>query len=225
MTSDAHTLSKTPPERGIFISFEGCDGSGKTTQVHLLKEALEACGIRVLVTREAGGSVGAEAIRAALTLPGANWDGVSDALLLNGGRRNHMTETILPALGQGIWVISDRFFDSTNAYQGAGRGVPLEILQTLQNIAIGSFKPDLTFVLQLPFEEGRARQKLRDGGSGDRFETMQASILERLNAFYERLPELEPVRCRALNAAEAPEIVHDKIKHILKEHFGVCFHA
>lgn len=131
--------------RGRFITFEGGEGGGKSTQLRLLAEALRGVGREVVTTREPGGSKGAEDIRALLvTGVPDRWDGITEALLHTAARRDHLIKTVWPALDRGAWVICDRFADSTMAYQGYGHGLPLEMLDALYRTAIGDFRPDLT---------------------------------------------------------------------------------
>ena len=148
--------------RGRFISIEGGEGAGKSTQVGLLVAALDRAGIPVRATREPGGSPGAEAIRRLLLEgEGERWDAISEALLLVAARRDHVARLIAPALAQGVWVVSDRFADSTMAYQGYGKGVAFDDLATLHHLALGDFAPDLTVILDLPVETGLARAAAR----------------------------------------------------------------
>src|SRR5215831_15814998 len=156
--------------RGRFITIEGGEGAGKTTQVRLLAAALKRMRIPVRATREPGGSPSGEAIRRLLLEGhGERWNAVGEALLLVAARSDHVARLIAPSLAQGIWVVSDRFADSTLAYQGYGRGLPLEDLAALHRLALGSFTPDLTVVLDLPVETGLSRVAAR-GNVGDRFE-------------------------------------------------------
>src|SRR5499427_1649407 len=167
-------------QRGKFVTVEGGEGTGKSTQVRLLVEALARCRVPARATREPGGSQGGEAIRR-LLLEGERerWDPVSEALLLVAARRDHVNRLIAPALAQGIWVVSDRFADSTLAYQGFGRGLTIEDLATLHRFALGTFTPDLTVILDLPTEIGLARAAAR-AGIDDRFERLDQAFHERL---------------------------------------------
>src|SRR6266702_232635 len=144
--------------RGRLITIEGGEGAGKSTQADLLVAALAQAGIAVERTREPGGSEGAEAIRR-LLLEGAGerWDAVGEALLLYAARRDHVIRLIRPALDRGVWVVCDRFVDSTLAYQGYGRGLPIADLMALHRFALGDFAPDLTLILDLSVEAGFAR--------------------------------------------------------------------
>ena len=158
------------------ITVEGGEGVGKSTQVDMLLGALAGAGIVAMRTREPGGSEGAEAIRR-LLLDGATerWDAVAEALLLYAARRDHVVRLIAPALDRGVWVVCDRFADSTLAYQGYGRGLPLADLLALHRFALGAFAPDLTLILDLPVAEGLARAARR-AGTADRFERLDPAF-------------------------------------------------
>jgi dTMP kinase len=166
--------------RGRFITFEGGEGAGKTTQVALLATALERQDIPTVTTREPGGSPGAEEIRR-LLLTGApeRWDAECEALLMVAARRSHLTATIWPALAAGRVVICDRFADSTEAYQGWGGALPRERLVELHRLIAGDFMPDLTLIFDLPVAEGIARALARQG-TETRFERMDLDFHERL---------------------------------------------
>ena len=159
---------------GKFITLEGGEGAGKSTQARLLHTALEAQGIETLTTREPGGAPGAEAIRGLLLggEPG-HWEPLSEALLHNAARHEHVVRTIAPALAAGRWVVCDRFVDSTVAYQGCGQGVADETLAVLQRLAVGELAPDLTLVLDIPVAAGQARidARAKRGGGGPRIAT------------------------------------------------------
>jgi len=170
---------------GRFISFEGGEGAGKSTQIRLLKETLLGQKIQVVTTREPGGTPGAEQIRALLKEgEDARWDGFSEALLLYAARRDHVNKLILPALNQGQWVLCDRFADSTLAYQGYARGVDLIDLNALHHLTLKEFKPDLTFVLDIDPEIGLQRAHHRalknQETSTDRFERMNLEFHQKL---------------------------------------------
>jgi dTMP kinase len=179
----------------------------------LLAEALERIGIVTQVTREPGGSPGAEAIRR-LLLEGESerWDVVSEALLLYSARRDHIARTIRPALETGKWVICDRFTDSTIAYQGYGRGLPLAELAALQHFALGDFRPHLTLILDLPVEEGLARAASRRGqAAGDRFERLDRQFHQRLRDGFLAIAKAEPERCAVIDASADADTVHRAI--------------
>jgi dTMP kinase len=193
--------------RGRFIAIEGGEGVGKSTQAGLLAAALERLGVRVQTTREPGGSAGAEAIRRLLLEgEGERWDGISEALLLVAARRDHVARLIVPALAQGNWVVSDRFADSTFAYQGYGKGVGLDALVALHRFALGDFAPDLTVILDLPVETGLARAAARS--PADRFERLDRDFHERLRQGFRQIAADNPSRCILIDASGDPETVH-----------------
>jgi dTMP kinase len=168
----AKTAVKRSPGRGRFITFEGGEGSGKSTQIKTLAERLDAIKLRALVTREPGGSPGAEIIRhLVLSGMGKLLGPDAETLLFAAARDDHVRTVIRPALGQGIWVLCDRFSDSTRAYQGRLGKVAPELLNAMERVTIGDLKPDLTFILDVPVEIGLQRAAARRGsGAADRFE-------------------------------------------------------
>jgi dTMP kinase len=194
--------------RGRFITIEGGEGAGKTTQVGLLVAALERARIRVRATREPGGSPGGEAIRGLLLDgDGDRWNAVGEALLLVAARSDHVARLIAPSIAQGIWVVSDRFADSTLAYQGYGRGLALEDLTTLHRFALGSFTPDLTVILDLPAEVGLARVAAR-ASVGDRFERLDRAFHERLRQGFRQIAAGSGGRCVLIDGSNDPQTVH-----------------
>jgi dTMP kinase len=199
------------PKRGRFITFEGGEGAGKSTQLRLLADALREDGLRVVTTREPGGSPGAEAIRALLVSGEVDrWDGVTEALLHFAARRDHLMKTVWPALERGAWVICDRFADSTLAYQGFGHGLNPEVIASLYRVAVGHFSPDLTLVLDLPVEKGLERAGIR-GGEEDRYERMGFGFHQRLRQGFLGIAASNPMRCAVIDAARTPEQVHADI--------------
>ncbi|MBI1777563.1 MAG: dTMP kinase [Proteobacteria bacterium] len=208
--------------RARFISFEGGEGAGKTTQVHRLAEWLGAQGIAAIATREPGGSPGAEAIRA-LLVSGATgrWDGETEALLMTAARRDHVVRTIEPALASGRWVVSDRFTDSTTAYQGYGRGVKLASIEALHRFAVGDTRPDLTLVLDLPVEVGLGRALARSGEE-TRFERMDRRFHERLRQGFLAIAAAEPQRCRVIDACLDAEGVHRRVIEAVARTFSLA---
>jgi dTMP kinase len=173
--------------------------------------ALERAGIPAKATREPGGSPGAEAIRR-LLLEGESerWDAVAESLLFAAARCDHVARLIAPLLAQGIWVVSDRFADSTLAYQGYGRGLALEDLAMLHRFALGSFAPDLTFILDLPAETGLSRAAQR-GGIGDRFERLDRAFHERLRQGFRKIAADNTARCALIDGSSDPQTVHQAI--------------
>jgi dTMP kinase len=208
--------------RGRFITIEGGEGTGKTTQVALLVAALARSGILAHATREPGGSPGAEAIRRLLLEgEGERWDAVGEALLLVAARRDHVTRLIEPALAQGIWVVSDRFADSTFAYQGYGRGLALDELAALHRFALGAFAPDLTLILDLRVEVGLARAAARPAAA-DRFERLDPAFHERLRQGFRRIAAEESARCVLIDAASDPQTVHQAVLDAVGQRLGVA---
>ena len=208
--------------RGRFITIEGGEGAGKTTQVGLLVGALARAGIPARATREPGGSPGAEAIRRLLLEgEGERWDAAGEALLLVAARRDHVSRLIEPALAQGIWVVSDRFADSTLAYQGYGRGLALDDLAALHHFALGSFAPDLTLILDLPVEVGLARAAARPAAA-DRFERLDRAFHQRLRDGFLRIAENERARCVVIDAAKDPQRVHRAALDAVEQRLGVA---
>lgn len=186
--------------RGKFITFEGGEGTGKSTQSRILTARLLAEGRPAIRTREPGGSDGAEALRSLLVEGRADrWSALSETLMMNAARRDHLERTIVPALEQGDWVICDRFADSTRAYQGAGGGVSPEFIATLEAAVVGDNRPDLTLVFDLPPEIGLERAFGRDMFEV-RFETKDIAFHNRLRAAYLAIARAEPERCAIIDA-------------------------
>jgi len=208
--------------RGRFITIEGGEGVGKSTQAGLLLAALERARIPARGTREPGGSPGAEAIRR-LLLEGESerWDAVGETLLFAAARHDHVTRLIAPALAQGIWVVSDRFADSTLAYQGYGRGLALEDLAALHRFAIGPFAPDLTVILDLPVETGLARAAAR-AVAGDRFERLDRAFHERLRQGFRSIAADNGARCQLIDASGDPQTVHRAVLDAVARRLGVA---
>jgi dTMP kinase len=207
---------------GRFITVEGGEGAGKSTQVALLVGALERAGIGARATREPGGSPGADAIRKLLLEgEGERWDASSEALLFAAARHDHLIRLIAPALAEGVWVVCDRFADSTLAYQGYGRGLPLTDLEALNRFALGDFAPDLTVILDLPVETGLARAAARS--AADRFERLDRDFHQRLRDGYRRIAADEPARCLLIDASPNPRAVHRSILRAVAERLKVMF--
>ncbi|HEY3637659.1 MAG TPA: dTMP kinase [Rhizomicrobium sp.] len=204
-----------------FITFEGGEGAGKSTQAKRLAATLQSCGITVCATREPGGSPGAEQIRGLLVEgdPG-RWDVLTEALLMFAARVDHLGVTIRPALEAGRWVICDRFTDSTYAYQGAGRGLDRAKIAAIESAAVQSFKPDLTFILDVPVETGLARAGAR-GDHETRFEHFDLAFHGRLRDFFHALAEREPERCVLIDASAPPDDVAAQIWQAISLRFGV----
>jgi dTMP kinase len=186
---------------GRFITLEGGEGVGKSTQLRALSEALRGRGLEVLETREPGGSPGAESIRA-LLLQGEieRWTSEAEALLFAAARSDHVCRTIRPALERGAWVVCDRFLDSSIAYQGVVGGVGIEAVRRLHDVGSGGFLPDRTLLLRLDAMEATARTSVRDTGGADRFGARDADYHARIAAAFDRLAAAEPERFRAVDA-------------------------
>ncbi|WP_299017053.1 dTMP kinase [uncultured Caulobacter sp.] len=185
--------------QGFFISFEGGEGAGKSTQIRRLADRLQAAGHDVVVTREPGGSPGAEAIRELLVNGAADrWSPVTETLLMYAARRDHVERVIRPALSRGAIVLCDRFADSTRAYQGAGGDAPASLIASLEDHVLGGTIPDLTLILDLPAEVGLQRAEARGGAA--RFESKGLAFHERLRAGYLEIARREPDRCVVIEA-------------------------
>lgn len=202
--------------RGRFITLEGGEGAGKSTQVRRLAAWLAERGIEVIATREPGGSAGAEAIRA-LLVEGATdrWDAVTETMLHFAARRDHLRVTILPALERGAWVISDRFADSTRAYQGMVQEAGDDVVERLYAIAVGDLRPDLTLMLDLPVEKGLARAAER--GGENRYERMGSAFHERLRLAFLDIAAGDPGRCVVVDADDDVDAITDRIAAVVAE--------
>ena len=208
--------------RGRFITLEGGDGAGKTLQAARLSDALEARGIGTLVTREPGGSPGAEEIRRLLVSgPVERWEPLAEAMLHAAARRDHLLHTIEPALGRGLWVISDRFVDSMIVYQGYGQGADLAVLARLSALSLGGFEPDLTVVLDVPVAEGLRRAGARAGSN--RYERMGTGFHERVREGFITRARAEPARFAVVDATADPETVGRAILEIVAARLPVSF--
>lgn len=206
-------------KRGRFITFEGGEGTGKTTQARRLRAELDARRITAIVTREPGGSPGAEEIRSLLVQGDpARWNPLTEALLFYAARCDHTERTIKPALAEGKWVICDRYSDSSYAYQGAGRGLDRETVRRIEAIAIGDFKPDLTFVLDLPPEVGLERAGRR-GNDETRFEGFDALFHSRMRKAFLDLARRAPDRCILIDASKDEDAVARAVAAAVKARF------
>ncbi|MTD98889.1 dTMP kinase [Paracoccus sp. YIM 132242] len=198
----------------MFISFEGIDGCGKSTQARLLAEALQAEGRAVVLTREPGGSPGAEEIRRLLVEgAGERWSAETECLLFTAARRDHLERTIRPALAAGRTVITDRFADSTRVYQGATRGDLRGLVDRMHDLAIG-VEPDLTFVIDLDPETALGRGNAR-GGAEDRFESLGLSFQQRLAQGFRALADEFPARVRLIDGSGTQAEVAARIQAAL----------
>ncbi len=217
-STSAATTARTGGTRGRFLTFEGGEGAGKSSRVAELADRLRRRGVEVVVTREPGGSAGAEAVRHALLSGAAEAFGpLAEALLFAAARADHVDQTIRPALERGAWVICDRFTDSTRVYQGATGDVAAEDLAALEEIAVGDVRPDLTLLLDVPVEIGLARATARRGAeTADRFEKEGVEVHERRRRAFLALARAEPRRFVVVDAAQDPATVADAVW------YGVC---
>lgn len=205
--------------RGRFITFEGGEGSGKSTQAESLAQHLRSLAINVVLTREPGGSPGAEAIRHVLLSGAAKPLGAeAEAILFAAARDDHVRNTIRPALDRGSWVVCDRFIDSTRVYQGALGNVDRRLLRGLERITIGDLKPDLTLILDVPHEAGLARAAKRRGKrKADRFEQEEADFHRKLREAYREIAADDPKRCVLIDAQQPPDKVAERIWTVVNE--------
>jgi dTMP kinase len=199
------------------ITLEGGEGTGKSTQAKILAGALEDAGVEVVLTREPGGAPGAEQIRTLLVdgEPG-RWDALTETLLHFAARREHLARTVLPAIERGAWVVSDRFADSTMAYQGYGHGLDRGLIENLYGLAMGDFRPDLTIVLDLAAEEGLARAGERAAG-GTRYERMGLDFHRRLRDGFLEIARSDTARCAVIDGAAGVEDVSAAIAAAVRE--------
>ena len=201
---------------GRFITLEGGEGAGKSTQLAALAEALEGRGLRVVVTREPGGSPGAEAIRR-LLLEGdeTRWNPRAEALLFAAARSDHVEQTIRPAVERGEWVLSDRFLDSSLAYQGEAGGLGIDAVRGLHRFGSDDYLPDRTLVLTLDEAEGAARARNRDGSSGDRIGSRPPSYHAAVEAGFRTMSEREPDRVKLIDASGPAATVTARLLYAL----------
>lgn len=207
--------------QGKFITLEGGEGAGKSTQARLLAANLERVGLSLVLTREPGGAPGAEEIRRLLVEgePG-RWTAMTEALLHSAARADHLERLVRPALAAGNWVVCDRFVDSTTAYQGYGHGLDPERIVALNRIVTGSTMPDLTLILDLPVAEGLARADGRNSTNGqneDRYERMGRDFHERLREGFLAIARAEPERCVVIDARAPVEEVAAAIAGAVEE--------
>jgi dTMP kinase len=216
-------INKNEKDNGRFISLEGGEGAGKSTQANKLKKYLESKGKEVVLTREPGGSLGAEQLRNLLVSGKEDrWDPISETLILYAARREHWVKTIQPSLCQGSWVISDRFSDSTIVYQGFGKGVDRDLIEDLHLLTLGKIYPDLTFFLDIPAELGLKRSSHRDKKTetlDTRFENMNLAFHERLRNGFKTLSVNNPGRIISIDAKGSSKTVTTNIINILNNVF------
>ena len=224
-------MSATAPTFGSqsrFITFEGGEGAGKSTQIRTLADRLGSLGIDVVTTREIGGTTGADEIRA-LVVSGQDgrWDPLAEALLATAARQDHLHRMIRPSLETGSWVLCDRFADSTRAYQGFGRGARSDDIEAMTRMVVGDTVPDLTLLLDLPVEVGLARAQVRDASRAipgqavdDRFERMDTAFHERMRQGFLTIARREPGRVAVIDASKDTDGVADQIWAVVVDRLG-----
>lgn len=204
-------------KRGLFITLEGGEGAGKSTAAAGLAALLRAEGQEVLLTREPGGTKGAEAIRAVLLNQEIPLDPLAQTMLHFAARADHVARLILPALERGAIIVCDRFYDSTMAYQAYGQGVEREVVRAL--IRLIGLKPDITFLLELPDAEAKRRLAARASGT-DRYEEMDAGFFTRVQEGFKAMALAEPERFMRVDATPAPESVAATLRRLMRERAG-----
>ena len=203
-------------KKGRFITFEGGEGVGKSTQLKILADKLSAAGIDVILTREPGGSLGAEEIRDLLVKGSTDkFSPMTEALLHNAARAEHLTKTVKPAINVGKWVLSDRYADSTIAYQGHGQGVDMKTLLSIHSFATGNFWPDLTIILDGNELERAAAREDEKFDKEDRYERMGKSFHDKLRESFLKIANNNPERCKVVSAAGTVEDVAKRIWKIV----------
>jgi dTMP kinase len=208
-------------KRGRFITFEGGEGSGKSTQIRRLADNLRAREVRTLVTREPGGSPGAEIVRhLVLSGVGKVLGASGEALLFAAARDDHVHNVIAPALKRGEWVLCDRFTDSTRVYQGKLGAADINLIRAFERVTIGELAPDLTIILDVPAEEGLARAARRRGAEApDRFEAEDIDFHRRLRDAYRQVASDEPDRCVLIDATMDVEAVAERVWSVVGSRF------
>ncbi len=211
--------------KGIFITLEGGEGTGKSTQIKLLQQALSIAGVGVVTAREPGGTDQAERIRdLLLQRDSGTFDPMTEALLLFAARREHLVHKIWPALKKGQWVISDRFADSTRAFQGYGMGLDMQVIENLYQIVAGKFQPDLTFIFDIDPEIGlgRSMKRLKDSAlMEDRYERMGLPFHQRLRNGFLEIAQKFPERCVIIDAAQDIQAIHRQVLKVVETRYGV----
>jgi dTMP kinase len=207
---------------GRFITLEGGEGAGKSTQAKRLADALRAEGNSVVVTREPGGTQEAEAIRSLLVQGEVSrWNALEEALMNYAARSHHLEHLIRPALARGDWVICDRFLDSTRAYQGIVGKVPLELIDQLERDIVGQTHPDLTLIFDVPTELGLSRARLRGNGGADRYERKGTTFHRRLRDAFLHIASQHPERCVVVDASCSEDEVFAQIMKVMRERLHV----
>ncbi len=207
---------------GIFVTFEGGEGSGKSTQLKLLADALKAQGRRAIQTREPGGTPEAEALRTLLVNGDtARWTAEAEALLNYAARSSHLQKVIRPALASGQTVLCDRFMDSTRAYQGYAGGCDMRLLDALETSIVAETRPNLTLIFDLNPAEGLARARARNDGAEDRYERKGIAFHQALRRGFLKIAESDPARCRVIDATGSVEAITERVQKAL----GSLFHG
>jgi dTMP kinase len=207
--------------RGRFITLEGGEGAGKSTQISRLETDLQGAGIDIVRTREPGGSDGAEQVRKLLVEGDVGrWQPMTEALLHFAARADHVDKVVEPALSTGQWVLCDRFADSTMAYQGYGHGLGAAKINELYQVVLGDFAPDLTIILDLPVEVGLRRTTGR-GGQEDRYERMAVEFHQRLREGFLEIAKAGPERCAVVDATRSVDEVYADVRQSVHDRLGV----
>lgn len=215
--------------RGKFITLEGGEGTGKTTQINNLHRYLTQLGVECIVTREPGGTEEAEKIRNLLVQrDGGDWDPLSEALLLFAARREHLVKKIWPALKQGKWVVSDRFADSSRVYQGMAQGIGINTVEGLYYMVAQEFEPDLTFIMDIDPEEGLRRSGKQNQmtlnlneSTEDRYERLGLDFHEKVRNGFLQIAKDNPKRCVIIDAAQLQDQIFDQMKDVLQIKTGL----
>ncbi|AWW74780.1 dTMP kinase [Erythrobacter sp. KY5] len=207
--------------RGLFIAFEGGEGTGKSTQTLKLADALRSRGKVVEVTREPGGTPGAEAIRQLLLHPpGEGWGAQAEALLFAAARSDHVTQHIRPSLEKGVWVVTDRFVDSSRAYQGGAGGLGDEAITALHDFGSDGLRPDLTILLEVDEERLSKRLAARDGENSDAIGGRSAEYHQAVAARFRKLAEADPTGFRVVDGTGTPDEVHGRVLEAMADLLG-----
>ena len=219
-------MTASPRKNGPFLTLEGGEGSGKSTQIKLLSQWFDGLGVDHVCTREPGGAPGAEQIRnLVLTGDVDRWTPMTEVLLYTAARSDHVERVITPALEAGRWVLCDRFYDSSIAYQGAGRGVGVAKVRDLQKLVLGDLKPDLTLILDLPVQVGLGRAVSREtdkAAAEDRFERMDVSLHETFRSVFLEIAAEEPDRCVVLDADKEVDVLQQTLRSTIAQKFGLA---
>ena len=212
---------KSQPNSAELIVLEGVDGAGKGVQSRMLLSAMKAAGLDVILTREPGGSPGAEEIRRLIVEGEPNrWDDMTELLLIYAARRSHVMDTIKPALKQGTWVISDRFADSSRAFQGVAGNLGIDVVDRIHKETLGDFNPELTLILDLDPEISLSRADAR-GGAEDRFEQKGIEYQARVREGFRQLAEMTPQSRKLIDASGTMDEVSQKVLDCINAHFNL----